>query len=259
VTWNNPQNNNQSQTDIYTADSTGNLWDYQDMPSGLLGPPTLAGTGDWNILTVFGVVDFNHDSYPDIVARDNTTCNENAYLGSATGFAATPIQFGTGWCPYTPFGIEDWYENGHFDVIARENATGKMWLYTGDLTSDPTGVNTRVQIGSGWTAGTYDPWGIIDFNGDGHTDIITRYEPTNILKLYPGDGNGGGYPSNGTQIGSGFNGDTIFGFVNYDNGTATEPDLIVRQAGTGNLQLFEGNGTGGWTDGSGNDHIATGW
>jgi hypothetical protein len=43
-------------------------------------------------------------------------------------------------------------------------------MYPGDLTG---GVSGQIQIGSNWVTGTYDPFGIIDFNGDQHNDIIT--------------------------------------------------------------------------------------
>jgi hypothetical protein len=253
VTWTNPTTN-QIQTDVYTIDAAGNLWDNQREPSTKLGPPIKVGTG-WHTMTVFGVVDWNHDGYPDIVARNNNNCQEDVFPGSPTGFAGTAIQVGSGWCGLTPFGIEDWYENGHFGVVAREDSTGNLWFYPGDLSG---GDAPQVQIGAGFTAGTYDPVGIIDFNGDGHNDVIVRYEPTNILKMYPGDGKGGGWPSGGSQLGAGFNGHTFFGLLYY-NGSTTEPDLISRQPNTGNVRLYRGNGTGGWADAGGTDIIANGW
>lgn len=237
------------QTDIYAANSSGQLLRYQPLPSStILGPPTVVGASGWNEMTPFGIADSNHDGYPDLIVRNNIDCTERVYPGSATGFGL-PVQTGVGWCGYNLYGVTDWTGDGHFDVIATDSA-GNQWMYPGDLIG---GGGNRVQIGGGWNS-NYSPWGIVDFNGDNHPDIITRYAPDNTLKMYPGDssltGNG-----NGAVIGNGFNGTTFFGYIE-DKGAGKPDKMLVRTVGT--LKAYTTNGAGGWTDGTGAT-IANSW
>ena len=263
IRWHNPVAG-QDQVDVYATDTNGRLWDYQQQPTNAyLQAPKLVGTGTWNTLTIFGIADWNGDGYPDIVARNNSSCALNVYPGSATGFASTsnPTQIGAGWCGLTPFGVADWYHNGHQDIVARDDATGILWLYPGDLTG---GGGNRVELGSGFTAGTLDPYGLINF--DGATDasgkpaneIIVRRDTDHTLQLFRGNGTNNTLTGSGIQIGSGFTTDyTFVGFLHYIK--PTEPDLITREPNTHNLQLFEGNGTGTWADGLGTTIITSGW
>ncbi|MGH3863519.1 hypothetical protein, partial [Actinokineospora sp.] len=84
VNFRNPATN-QDETHVYAANAAGQLLDYQKMPSGILGPPTTIGTAGWNAFTPFGIVDWNHDGYPDLLTRHDTFCTEDVFLGSATG------------------------------------------------------------------------------------------------------------------------------------------------------------------------------
>jgi hypothetical protein len=249
VNWTNPQTR-LPQTDLYAATPTGQLLDYQRLPSGILGPPTTIGATGWNQRTLFGVADWNHDTYPDILARNDSTGEELLYRGSPTGFAPA-IVIGTGWTGWALYGVADWDHDGHFDVIAVDTL-GREWLYPGDLTS---GAQNPVQIGSGW--GTdYTPFGILDLTSDAHYDILARYGPTDVLKLYTGDSTGGHTNDQGTQTGSGFNTHTFVALVNYNNDPG-HPNLITRES-TGNLRVYTSNAQGGWTDGTGYI-VATGW
>jgi hypothetical protein len=258
-----PPGSGQDQVDVYATDTNGRLWDYQEQPNAYLAVPKLVGSGTWNTLTSFGIADWNHDGYPDIVARDNTSCALNVYPGSAIGLSSTPTQIGAGWCGLTPFGVADWYHNGHQDIVARDDATGILWLYPGDLTG---GNGSRVSIGSGFTAGTLDPYGLINF--DGATDasgnpaneIIVRRDTDHTLQLFRGNGTNNPLTASGIQIGSGFTTDyTFVGFLHYNIKIPTEPDLITREPNTHNLQLFEGNDTGTWANGLGTTIITSGW
>ncbi|HEU5474691.1 MAG TPA: hypothetical protein VFV67_28925 [Actinophytocola sp.] len=250
VNWKNPATN-QMQTDFYAANPAGQLLQFQRLPSGILGPPSTVGAAGWHQLTPFGIADFNHDNYPDLIVRNNVNGDELIYRGSPTGFAPG-LLFGVGWNGFTPYGVADWNHDGHFDVIAADSA-GTEWLYPGDLTS---GAGNRVAIGGGLSS-AYTPFGIIDFNTDGHHDILTRYSPNDTLKLYTGDATGGHYNDNGIQMGSGFNGWTFVALVNY-NSDPTHPDLIARHPTNGTIRMFTGDGHGLWSDGLG-VVIANGW
>ncbi|GAA3006451.1 FG-GAP repeat domain-containing protein [Actinokineospora diospyrosa] len=247
ITWANPTTGSE-QTDIYVATPAGELLVYQPVPSGILGVPRQAGNAGWQFITPIGLADWNHDNYPDLVARNDSTCNEMVYPGSPTGFGL-PTQIGTGWCGYTFYGITDWTRDGHHDIIAVDSG-GTQWVYPGDLTG---GTATRIQIGTGWSS-DLTPWGIADFNGDNHPDIITRQSSTSQLRMYPGDNTGTGNGA-GTVIGSGFTGATFFGFTKYY--VANQP-LAMLTRFTGTLTRYTTNGAGGWSNGTGTA-IATGW
>ncbi|HVK25351.1 MAG TPA: hypothetical protein VM677_28675 [Actinokineospora sp.] len=247
VNWLNPQTA-KYQTDVYVANPAGQLLVYQPLQSGALGAPKQVGLSSWDKITLFGIADSNHDGYPDLIARDDITCEERVYPGSATGFGL-PIVTGGGWCGYTLYGVLDYNGDQHFDVIAVDSA-GTQWMYPGDLTG---GSGNRVQIGVGFSS-DYSPWGIVDFDGDGHKDLITRYTPSNTLKMYPGDsakiGNG-----NGTIIGNGFNNTTFAGFLKY-SGPTGHNQMLARVGNS--LKVYTTNDAGGWIDGLGVT-VATGW
>ncbi|HEU5474695.1 MAG TPA: hypothetical protein VFV67_28945 [Actinophytocola sp.] len=250
VNWTNPATG-QPQTDLFAATPTGQLLNYQRLPSGILGPPTVIDGGGWQHLTIFGIADFNHDGYPDIIARNNQTGLELIYRFTATG--VTPaVVFSDGWQGFTPYGVADWNHDGSYDVVAAD-PNGLLFLYPGDLS---TGLNNRQQIGSGWTS-AYTPWGLLDFTSDNNPDILTNYSPTNILKMYSTNNQSQWTNDNGYTVGGPFNGWTPFALTNY-NADPTHPNLIARHPTTGTLHMFTGNGQGGWSDPNGTI-IANGW
>jgi hypothetical protein len=113
---------------------------------------------------------------------------------------------------------------GHFDVIAVDTL-GREWFYPGDLTS---GAGNPIQIGAGWSA-DYTSFGILDLTSDGHYDILARYAPTDILKLYTGDATGGHSNDQGTQTGACFNTHTFVALLPYDGDPQSDHPRIHRQ------------------------------
>ncbi|KRF05314.1 hypothetical protein ASH00_10525 [Arthrobacter sp. Soil782] len=82
-----------------------------------------------------------------------------------------------------------------------------------------------------------------EFNGDWRNDILARVGATGELRLYAGTG--AGRLNSGIQIGNGwgiFNALETLGDFNGDG----PADVIGREAATGVLWLYRGNGTGGW-------------
>jgi hypothetical protein len=125
------------------------------------------------------------------------------------------------------------------DLVAREAATGLLWLYRGNGAG---GFISRTQIGNGWSGmDVIDTVG--DFSGDGRSDLLARERATGYLWLYPGNGFGGWLPRQ--RVGNGWNAmNAVFGPGDF-NGDGNV-DVLAREAATGALWLYPGNGAGGW-------------
>ena len=125
------------------------------------------------------------------------------------------------------------------DLWARDLATGGLWVYPGDGAGSFTAAT---QVGWGWhmhdalmAAG--------DVTGDGIPDLWARERSTGVLWLYPGSA--GGVPTAPRFVGSGWNmHDALVapGDVNGDK----KADLWAREAATGVLWFYAGDGAGGF-------------
>ncbi|WP_165949610.1 LamG-like jellyroll fold domain-containing protein [Micromonospora sp. KC207] len=176
TTWA-PPGTGTTETDIYTADSSGNLWRYRKQ-NAQVGTPRLMSTG-WNQFTVFGIADWNHDGNQDIVVRDNTSCELQVFLGTADDLSAKPEVLGVQWCNYRPYGVADWNRDGFQDVIAA-GSTNDLWVYPGDLKG---GKSARMDVGDGWSTDD-TPYGIVNVVGDATPDVYTRLVSNGTLRLY---------------------------------------------------------------------------
>jgi hypothetical protein len=92
-----------------------------------------------------------------------------------------------------------------------------------------------------------------EFDGDWRNDVVARETATGYLWLYRGNGTGGWLPR--VRIGTGWQGMNLIETVGDFNGDG-KLDVIARQASTGDLLLYRGNGKGGWL---GSVRIGTGW
>jgi hypothetical protein len=221
----------------------------------------VAATG-WTHYRSVGLADMNHDGYPDLIAIDTNTNDEDVFPGSANGLSTTPIVLGVGWTGgYTPWGIVDWNHDGYYDTIASD-LNGTLWEYPGDLKG---GVGARVSLSTGWTS-TISSFGIGDFNDDNHSDILACRNDVNALTLYPGDGTGGNTGVVGMVL-TDCAGDTPLGATPYNvystsnlNGMTpdTFSDVIVRDKTTGNIIVGLSDNSG-WLSDRSSYVIASGW
>jgi hypothetical protein len=194
--------------------------------------------------------DLNGDWRNDVLARVAGTADLRLYAGTGHGTLAAGVRIGGGWNVFnaleTPGDVNG---DGRPDVLARERSTGLLWLYRGNGRG---GWLPRVRVGTGWNVfnAVVGPG---DVNGDQRADVLARERSTGSLWLYRGNGRGGWLPR--VRAGTGWN---VFnavvgpGDLNGD-GTA---DVLARQASTGSLWLYPGNGRGGWLP---RVRIGTGW
>jgi hypothetical protein len=238
--------------------------------------------------TPFGTGDWDGDGHADVIVRKDDTNQVWLYPGPGTrsSMTASPVVLGSGWYGLTPFGVADFNGDGHLDIIARQDfvgagaAAGSLWLYPGNGARGPMNQNARTPILSGWNG--FTPFGVADFNGDGHPDILVRQD-------YAGNGTTANglwlYRGNGVTVGArtlvldGWNGFTPFGVADFNKDG--HPDVIARQDYIGNgdavadnLYMYAGNGAtvgartgigGGWNsftpfgvgdwDGDGNQDV----
>jgi FG-GAP-like repeat len=133
----------------------------------------------------------------------------------------------------------DFSGDGHPDLLAVERDTGKLWLYPGNGRG---GFQARVQVGAGWSVMRVasSPG---DFDGDGCPDLLAVENATGRLWLYPGTCTGGWRAR--VLVGSGWNVMNSLVGIGDSNGDRTA-DVLAREASTGILWLYPGDGRGGW-------------
>ncbi len=165
-----------------------------------------------------------------------------------------------GWRPRTNlsagFGFADLFvpagdfdTDTHPDVLARRRDDGALMLYPGNGRG---GLRPGRVVNRGW--GGFDV--VVapgDMDGDGHPDLLAR-DASGVLWLYRGTG-AGGLLSGRTAVSGGWGDfDSITAVGDFDrSGT---PDVMVRQASTGYLFLYRGNGAGGFAS---RTHVNSGW
>ncbi len=193
---------------------------------------------------------FNSDQAPDVVAA-RTDGALVLYPGNGKGgFLSSYPQIGSGWNSRDMIRhAQDFDGDGKRDLIARNPSNGDLWLYRGNGTGGFLGQYVN---GRGWNVFTQ----IVapgDFNGDGNADLIT-VRSNGVMNLYPGNG-AGGFGTSYPQIGTGWQTrDQIISVGDWDGDGRN--DLVAREPANGNLWLYSGNGTGGF---SGQRVIGTGW
>jgi hypothetical protein len=114
----------------------------------------------------------------------------------------------------------------------------------GDYSEVGNGAN-RGWIMDQLTKLTYTSFGLADYDRDGNQDLIMRQDATGELWLYPGDSNRGYSRFSRVQIGNSFRGYTPFGVADWDRDGYQ--DIITRQDTTGELWLYPGEGTRGYS------------
>lgn len=141
----------------------------------------------------------------------------------------------------------DFNGDGTNDLLARAG-DGTLYLYPG-LGSNRFDAPSAV----GWGWNRFDAiLGVGDFSGDGVNDVLAR-EPGGDLYLYRGNG-AGGWTGQPERVGTGWN--SLSALTTPGNLDGTPGRDVVGRDAAGNLWLYSGNGSGGW---SGSRVIGQGW
>ena len=192
------------------------------------------------------VADMNGDGKPDIVATNYNSGTVTVLVGNGTGsFTQTtdsPVSVGS-----TPYNV----------VVADVNGDGRPDIITANRYNYSISVllNDPAPTGTGFFA----PWAaspfatgehpydvaIADLNGDGKPDLVTANYADNTVSVLLGNGSGGftAGPALATGVEPFF---VAVADVNNDG----KPDIITANYGLGtggNLNVFLGNGSGGFT------------
>jgi hypothetical protein len=231
---------------VYLSQWTDGTWDY-DLTCGSYAFTALKTPAS---TLSNSTADFNGDWNNDLLARVASTGDLRIYAGTGKGTITSGVRIGTGWGIFNALETPgDYNGDGPLDVMARESSTGYLWLYRGNGTG---GWLPRVKIGTGWNVMNAIV-GPGDFNGDQRVDVLARERSTGYLWLYPGNGSGGWQTR--VRVGSGWNiFSALVGPGDFTgDGTA---DVLAREASTGYLWLYPGNGTGGW---KARVRVGTGW
>lgn len=187
--------------------------------------------------TTFGAVDWDKDGDRDIIARNDATNQLLLYPGRSqrAARAISPVVIGVGWAGYTFFGAADWDRDGHQDIVTRNDTSGELMLYPGESVRRMSEVQPTV-IGVGWKG--YTPFGIADWDGDGHQDIVTRNDASGDLMLYPGESSRSMSNTQPSKIGADWNRKTFFGMGDWDGDG--DQDILGRNDRGRELLLYPG-------------------
>lgn len=194
--------------------------------------------------------DLNGDGKADTVGRERSVGRLWFYVGDGRGASVSRRAVGTGWQMHDSLIMSgDVTGDGRPDLYGREMASGNLFVYPGDGAGSFTAPTV---VGTGWhmhdalmSAG--------DVTGDGFADMWARQQGTGRLYLYPGSA--GGVLSSPRLLGTGWNMHdalTSPGDVDGDG----DADLWAREAGTGVLWFYSGDGTGGFASRA---SVGTGW
>ncbi|GAA2593820.1 hypothetical protein GCM10010399_25510 [Dactylosporangium fulvum] len=242
------------QAGVVKGASCGGAGSYSEVGAG--------GNRDWILsqitrlpYTWFGTADWDHDGHQDIITRRDSTGEVWLYPGeSRRGYGSTPpVRLSGGWSRYTPFGVADWDRDGHQDILARHDPTGELWLQPGESRRGP-GSALPVRLGGGWSG--YTPFGVADWDRDGHQDLIARQDSTGELWLWAGASQRGEMVLPWVKISDTWNAFTPFGVTDWDRDG--RQDILARYNDSGDLWLYPGRGVRGygWDPGV---RIGSGW
>lgn len=230
--------NSDTVADLIGRAPDGKLWLYPGRGAGTWGGRVQIGNG-WHVMGLMTqVYSFGGTRLPEIITTDPASGALRLYPGNGRGGFGTPRVIGNGWSGFTALvGVHGWHASNVPGLLARD-AAGTLWLYPGNGRG---GFAPRRLIGNGWNAIDVIAFGG-DLTGDGRVDLLGREQATGKLWIYPGNGTGGFYARR--QLPGDWSGyDVILSGADWSRDGRY--DIIAREAATGKLWLYPGNGAGG--------------
>ncbi len=228
---------------IARQDSTGDVFLYPGSGArAALNQGSYKIGNGWQNYTPFGVADWDHDGYQDIIARQDSTGDMLLFPGQGTrGYSNQGyVKIGNGWNNYSPFGIADFDKDGNQDIIARDNSTGNVYVFPGQSRRGYSSAD-KAQLGYGFNG--FTGFGVGDYDHDGCPDMLARNNATDDLYLYPG-ACVRALTIAAVKIGTGYGNYTPFGIGDFDNDGIVD-FLMRREDQSSNLYLQSGIGKRG--------------
>jgi hypothetical protein len=176
--------------DIVTRhDPSGDLFLYpgQSRRTPSTEPRAQIGNG-WTGHTILGIGDWDKDGNTDVVTRRNgPEAQLMLYPGQGVrGYSVIePVPLGITLATVIPVGMADWDGDGNLDIIGMMGVSRDLMLWPGNGRRAPLS-QPPVLLGAGWKGLT--PYGVTDWDKDGHPDIVMKEYATGDLWLYAGDG-----------------------------------------------------------------------
>lgn len=192
--------------------------------------------------------DWNLDTRYDLIAR-GPDGRLFVYAGKGKATWSAKRQIGRGW-QVMGFMTQVYNFNGTGkpEIVTTDPSTGALMLYAGDGRG---GFDRPRRIGQGWHGFT-SVIGVQDWHRPGQAALMAQ-DDRGRLFLYPSNGTGGFAAKR--LIGVGWGSMDLIEFAGDFSGDG-RTDLIAREAATGTLWLYPGNGSGGFLA---RRQIGTGW
>ena len=126
------------------------------------------------------------------------------------------------------------------DLLVRRKSDSQVYVVP---TNGMTRFGPPTSLGAGWSA--FDQVLLVpDVTGDGKADLLSRVAADGSTQVRPGDGNGGfALPTSSFNSLAGHDLVTVAGDLDGDG----HADLVARDAATGRLDAYLGNGQAGFT------------
>jgi hypothetical protein len=217
----------------YAGDGAGGF------SSTFTSPPGLWDTDG----TVFSPGDLSGDGKPDVIFRRTGDASLYVVRGDGVGaFLADPEPLNAGYWSTAQFLFSpgDFTGDGKPDLLYRDQPTQNLFMRRGAAGGGLEA--TSVQIGTGWSSANwiFSPG---DFSGDGKADVLWR-KTDGTFYMVRGNGTGGWVTGTSEQIGTAWNGAALFGWGDFNGDGKT--DVLGRLNSTGDVNLYRGDGSGGW-------------